>query len=258
MIVDICTFNGEKELFELRYNILKDYVDSFRVIEFDKTFSGREKHPVFAQNWPKVRSYYITEATWSKYNTMALESPNCPKDGPEHWRREFAQKESIKDAISDLNEKDIVFIGDVDEIWNPDQMKDYTYVDDPIKLKLKVYSYFLDNRSSEEFWGTLVARYMDIKDACLNHLRSNTDLRTKEEYGWHFTSMGGYERVKDKLTDSYTNDSYANDWVLNNLESNINEIHDFLGRHFSYNKDDSEWPQYLKDNKSKYKHLLRP
>ena len=73
--------------------------------------------------------------------------------------------------------------------------------------------------------------------------------------GWHFTSLGGHENVKKKLTDSYTKDSYATDAVLNNLEHNIKESKDFLGRDFTYKIDEESWPQYLKDNKDKYKHL---
>ena len=43
MIYDVVCYNGEKELFEIRYNILKDFVDEFIVVEFDKTFSGQLK-----------------------------------------------------------------------------------------------------------------------------------------------------------------------------------------------------------------------
>ena len=75
--------------------------------------------------------------------------------------------------------------------------------------------------------------------------------------GWHFTSMGGLERVKDKLIDTYTKDSYANDWVLDNLKENISNNKDFLGRDFKYKLDEESWPQYLKDNRDKYKHLLK-
>ena len=256
MVIDTITFNGEKELFEIRYEILKDFVDEFRVVEFDQTFSGKPKKPLFSQYFNKVRHYIHNEDIWGKYYQMALGSPNCPKDGPEHWRREFAQKESIKEALEGLNDNDIVFIGDCDEIWDPEQMKEYVYADNPLKLKLKVYSYFLNNRSNEEFWGTLVARYKDIKNECLNHLRSNVDFRTKQDFGWHFTSQGGYENVKKKLTDSYTNDSYANDWVLGNLERNITTNKDFLGRNFDYRRDNSRWPKYLADNSLKYNRLL--
>ena len=117
MIYDIITVNGEVELFEIRYNILKDFVDEFRVIEFDKTFSGKPKSSIFNQNWPKVKHYFITEDIWSKYEELAKSSPNTQYGkGAEHWVREFCMKESIKDCLTDLKDDDVVFIGDVDEL----------------------------------------------------------------------------------------------------------------------------------------------
>lgn len=251
-IYDVISYNGEKELFDIRYNILKDFVDEFRVIEFDKTFSGEPKKSTFKQYYDKVKHYVHTEDMWGKYRELAESSPNTEYGkGAQHWVREFMMKESIKDSLTDLNTYDLVFIGDVDEIWNPD----LTYVEFPKKLKLCVYSYFLNNRSSEQFWGTLVAWYNQIKNECLNHARANAP-KTEVEFGWHFTSMGGYDEVRKKLTDSYTKDSYASDQVLDNLEQNISNSKDFLGRNFEYKIDESEWPKYLQDNREKYKHLL--
>jgi hypothetical protein len=43
---------------------------------------------------------------------------------------------------------------------------------------------------------------------------------------------------------------------LNNLEDNIKEGRDFLGRDFKYKIDESELPKYLIDNKEKYQHLM--
>ena len=253
-IIDCVTFNGESELFEIRYNILKDHIDRFRVIEFDQTFSGKPKASTFNQKWDKVEYFYVTEDIWSKYIGLAKSSPNTEYGkGAEHWVREFCMKESIKDCLTDLKDNDMVFVGDCDEIWNPR----YVYMELPKKLKLDVYSYWLNNRSSEEFWGTSVAWYKDIKDSCLNHLRADAKYRTEMEFGWHFTSMGGHENVKKKLTDSYTKDSYANDQVLDNLEHNIKESKDFLGRDFTYKIDEENWPDYLKGNRDKYKHLLK-
>ncbi|MEK6829226.1 MAG: hypothetical protein AABY15_03795 [Nanoarchaeota archaeon] len=254
MIYDICTFNGESELFEIRYNILKDFVDEFRVIEFDETFSGKPKPVLFAQNWPEVKSYYITEDIWSKYEDEAKESPNTQYGrGAKHWITEWAMKESLKEVLTDLKDDDIVLVSDCDEI--PDFNKIDLLDNLPIKLKLKVYTYWLNNRSSEEFWGTLITTYKHIKENCLNHLRSNELFRTDEEMGFHFTSLGGYEKVKEKLTDSYTAESYATSQVLGNLENNIRENKDFLGRNFTYRIDESEWPEFLKTNRDKYKHL---
>ena len=255
-IYDITTFNGESEIFELRYQILKDFVDEFRVIEFDKTFSGKDKfmRPLHLV-WPlKVKHYLITEDIWSKYEDLAKSSPNTEYGkGAEHWVREFCQKESIKDCLTDLKDDDMVIIGDCDEIPEIDKPTD-SIVLYPSKIKLRVYSYYLNNNSNEEFWGNLIGTWQDIKGKCLNELRAFAP-RIDGYRGWHFTSIGGYENVKKKLTDSYTSDSYANDQVLDNLQDNISNNKDFLGRDFTYKLDEENWPQYLKDNKDKYKHL---
>lgn len=255
MIYDIITINNEFELFDIRYNVLKDYVNEFRVVEFDQTFSGKPKEFTFPEihyKYDKVKYYPVSYDVWSKYEDLAKSSPNTQYGkGAEHWVREFCQKESIRDCLTDLEDDDVVFIGDCDEIWQTGR-----FFHTPSKLKLKVYSYWLNNKSNEEFWGTLVASYKDIKDQCLNHLRTNV-LKTKDYAGWHFTSMGGHENVKKKLTDSYTQESYITPQVLNNLEHNILESKDFLGRDFTYKIDEEDWPTYLKENRDKYKHLCK-
>ena|SRR3990167_5517065 len=122
------------------------------------------------------------------------------------------------------------------------------------KLKLRVYTYYLNNWSSEEFAGTLVGKWGEIKNECLNHLRSNTKW-TQDYYGWHFTSM--HHQLAKKLTDSYTEEDYAHPRVLNELQNNIENNRDFLGRNFTYKVDESQWPDYLKKNREKYLHLLK-
>lgn len=256
-IIDVCTVNGEKDLWDIHYNVLKDYVDEFIVVEFDQTFSGTKKdrfhiYDLDTRDYPKATFKVHLDGLYEKYKEMAEQSPNTV--GAEHWKREFAQKESIKDALTHLNDDDIVFVGDVDEIWEPEP---YT-IQHPIKLKLTVYTYWLNNKSSEDFWGTLVSKYGYIKNNCLNHLRSINHYKTRLAHGWHFTSMGGYEAVKKKLEDSYTRESYWTPAVESSLEANIDQGKDFLGRGFTYHLDESDWPKYLKDNKEKYSHLCKP
>tara|TARA_R110000868_G_scaffold293520_1_gene553987 strand:+ start:728 stop:1480 length:753 start_codon:yes stop_codon:yes gene_type:complete len=247
MTIDVCTYNGEKELWDIHYNTLKHHVDEFIVIEFDKSFSGRAKEPSFDINkYPDVSYYFNTETIYGKYREMAEESPNT--QGADHWKREFMQKESIKDTLTHLNDDDLVFIGDVDEVWDVSATK----LMFPVKLKLAVYTYYLNNRSTEQFWGTTVASYGVIKATCLNHLRTNAP-RSKKIHGWHFTSMA--KDLRKKLTDSYTQESYATPYVLENLRYNIENGKDFLGRDFTYRVDESQWPEYLKDNRGKYKEL---
>jgi len=253
MIVDVVTYNGEEELFEIRYNILKDFVDEFIVIEFSKTFSGTRKKPTFpTKKYPDVKHFYIKESQYNDCMALALSSPNTK--GADHWKREFCQKESIKDCLNHLKDRDIVFIGDCDEIWDSKVLSSYEELP-TMKLRLKVYTYYLNNRSSEHFSGTLVSKWGNIKDKCLNHERSNRHYWTLKDYGWHFTSM--HNQLAKKLKDSYTKETYANDIVMAKLEENIKSNRDFLGRDFTYQVDESEWPEYLKNNREKYQHLLK-
>lgn len=259
MVIDICTFNQEDDLWDIHYNILKDHVDQFIVIAFDESFSGQKRTITFpdAQKYPKARFILHTKDIYQKYAELAANSKNTV--GAEHWKREFMQKESIKDALIHLNDDDIVFVGDVDEIWMPKLATasiNSGQLKEPRKLKLRVYAYWLNNKSSEEFWGTLVSKYKWIKDECLNHARTYAK-KTITISGLHFTSMGGPENVKKKLTDSYTHESYATPTVLDNLAYNIDTMQDFLGRNFTYTLDESHWPQYLKDNRAKYAHLCK-
>lgn len=264
-IIDICAFNGEYDLFDLRYNILKDYVDEFIVVEFDKTFSGKEKPYYFEEIFnkylslttkPFIRYCKFTDEVWNKYHELALSSPNTQYGkGAEHWIREFCMKESLKDCLTHLKDDDIVFAGDCDEIWNSSYVNIKRVFSKPLKLKLLVYTYYLNNRSDEQFWGTIWSSYGYIKNSCLNHIRSNCQKSESNFDGWHFTSLK--DGLRRKLEDSYTPESYATEAIMANLDKNIAENKDFLGRDFKYTVDESEWPQYLKDNRVLYKHLCK-
>lgn len=264
-VIDVFTFNGEYDLLEIRLNILNDYVDQFIIVEAPTTFSGKPKPLYYEEQkeryakWHNKIKYFVIDERYSDDEYLqAMGSPNT--HGATHWQHEFLQKESIKKALTHLNDEDMVFIGDVDEIWEmvslpPEETE--TQYGGTGKLKLRVYSYYLNNRSNEEFWGTLVGKYGNIKNECLNHLRSNPNAKSNSYCGWHFTSMGGYEEVKRKLSDSYTRESYWTEQVENNLKDNVEKSKDFLGRGFTYSIDESELPQYLLDNKDKYKHLWK-
>lgn len=257
MTYDVFTYNGEREILNLHLNILDKYVDKFVIVESKTTFSGNDKplyfslhEKYFEKFWPKIDYFIINEEYSHEEIKLAEESPNTI--GARHWKNEFLQKESIKKALVHLKDTDRVYIGDVDEIWQPYHLSELA------KLKLKVYSYYLNNRSDEEFWGTLTGQWKDIKNETLNHLRSNTRLRTEDYYGWHFTSMGGVKEVRRKLNDSYTSESYNTYDVQAQLPTRISQRSDFLGRPFTYTIEDSEWPLYLKKNRRRFNHLCVP
>ena len=264
-IYDIFTYNGEEDILEIRLSILYDHVDKFIIVEAPTTFSGLKK-PLyfekqkerFAKFSDKIRYFVIDDYPNDKeICALADRSPNVPKKGPEHWRREFYQKESIKKALVGLNNNDICFIGDLDEIWNPDVLIDYSR-DDIFKLRQEVYTYYLNNRSNERWAGTVVLKYKNIKNNCLNHLRTKalTEYLYIKNGGWHFTNMGGLNEVARKLNDSYTRESYKTEQVEKNLEVRFGKK-DYLGRNFKFIIDESSLPEYVVKNKEKYKKLFK-
>src|SRR3990167_9924448 len=125
MIFDVVSYNGEKDILDIRLNVLYPYVDKFVIVEFDETFSGKKKPKHLLRDWnpdwvkflDKIDYAYITKSEWSKYEDLAKSSPNTQYgNGAEHWVREFCMKESLRDCLTDLKDDDIVIISDVDEI----------------------------------------------------------------------------------------------------------------------------------------------
>ncbi len=264
-IYDVFTYNGEADVLELRLNILKDYVDQFVIVEAPTTFSGlkkplyfEEQKERFTQFKNKIK-YFVIDDYPNDPEILALadKSPSVPKGGPEHWRREFFQKESIKKALVGLNDTDFCFVGDVDEIWNPETLIDYTY-DGIFKLRQKMYAYFLNNLSSLPWAGTIATKYKNIKNNPLSFLRdkSLTSYQYVDNAGWHFTNMGGLLEIKRKLKDSYTEESYNTPEVWQNLEKRFGK-EDYMGRNHTYRIEEENLPKYILENKSKYKDLLK-
>ena len=281
-IYDIFTFYNELDLLELRLEMLNDYVDKFVLIECVQTFSRKPKELYFEKNKNRFEKYkdkiihHITYDPPQSYDDLrqrilnpdiddltkqicmqALTTSNVPP-GELHWLNEFYQKESIRKALVGLEDDDLCFITDLDEYWNPEIS--YNIEDNKIyKLKQLVYSTYMNVRSNEPWAGTLLTKYKNIKNACLNHLR--TPSKTQYEYidngGWHFTFMGGVDQIKLKL-EAYGHQEYNNDNIKNQIRNNLSATKDVLGRsEFKFWLDASNLPTYILNNKQKYKQFFK-
>lgn len=258
MVIDICLFNGEYDLLEIRLNILNEYVDEFVICEAPKTFSGKQKPLYFQEQKDRYApflhkiKYFVIDTDYSQEEIdFAKNHPST--EGLPHWCEEFCQKESFKKAMTHLNDTDICFVSDVDEIWNPEQALKWLHA--PFKYKLKVYSYFLNNSSDEQFWGTLVSPYKHIKNDCLNHLRTSA-WKTEFYAGWHFTNMGDVDFLKRKI-ESYGHQEYNTDGIKSMIASRLHNNRDYIGRNFTFIVNETDLPEYILENKEKYSHLWK-
>ncbi len=281
-IYDIFTFFNEIEILEIRLNILAPHVDYFVIVECTETFSGKPKELIFEKNkerfakWKdKIIHYIIDDVPKDPEDARKrlddpnmsnldreiinnnLTSDNIPA-GETHWFKEFYQKESIKKALVGLDDNDLCFISDIDEIWNPDVIIDFRKDKAIFRLRQLMYVYYLNNRSSERWAGTLMTKYKNIKNACLNHLR--TPRKTKYVYikdgGWHFTNIGGADRIRTKL-ESYGHQEFNNDRIKADIENKIAANKDFIGRGFHFWTDETKLPEYIINNRTKYHNLFK-
>ena len=255
MIIDIFSFNGEYDLLELRLNALDSVVDQFIIVEAPSTFCGdpkplyfQEQRDRFAKWEDKIKYHIVDENYTGAEMEQALSSKYT--NGISRWVIEFLHKEALKKAMTHLNDEDICYIGDVDELWIDSEYKGIE------KLKLRVYTYYLNMSSTEEFWGPIRARYGDIEDKCLNDVRNDISYRTEDYQGWHFTNQGGLDAVKKKIIDQYSQQSFNGQPIGTGLDERFGQA-DFIGRDFVLKVDESNWPKYLIDNRDKYKHLIK-
>lgn len=256
MTYDLTTYaGGSPDLLEMRLNILDPYVDIFVIGEAEITFSGKAKPLYFSSQskrfqkfLPKIR-YVVVKNFYSPYIIKYMAKQlDMVKESYPHMMA-FYQKEHLQAGMEDSKPDDVIYYGDCDEIWTPQQVSDT-----PAKLEQLSYAMYLNRRSSEPWTGTIVSTATKVKELGLNQIRLKAPV-TLPNGGWHFTNVGGLDRIKRKL-DSYDHQEVNTPATHAKLAERYAKSEDFLGRDFTMTTDESDWPQFLKDNRERYEHLL--
>ena len=108
-ILDCITFFDNNFMFEIRYNILVDYVDYFVICEslFDHKGNPKKKNFIFKDEYKKEKIKYFL-----------IEKPFPPKNNP--WQNQAIQREFLLNCTDFANLEDYVFFSDPDEIPRPE------------------------------------------------------------------------------------------------------------------------------------------
>lgn len=249
MTYDCFSFFNELDLLEIRFNILDEYVDFFVLGESKETFSGQNK-PLY---------YWDNRERFKKWRHKILPCISDKVSGVDSFQRAFFQKENLLYYLKlmPVMDDDIIYFGDLDEMWKPQTVDDNVY-----KLKQLNYAYYLNNRSSEQWIGTIVGKYKSIKEKGFNYNRAHPNFY-KEDGGWHFTNMGGRDQIIQKLN-SYDHQEFNLESIKSTIQDKIDNgqdyvgrSHDWLGVPFRFWIDETDLPNYIMDNYEKYKHLFK-
>jgi len=234
---DCFTFLNEIELLEFRLKLLGDYFDYFVIIESNLTFSGKEKsyfykdHEARFDKWKAKIIYYPLV---QKVTEFTIADPTSKKPSYNAWLSEYQQRNAIREVVR-AGENDMIFLGDLDEIPDPYILKKIKNTSFPQVFSMKFHYYFMNCGlvSAKEKWnGTVVMNGEYFYSNTPQHIRRNRDLYKKIKGGWHFSYLGGIEKIKYKIQSfshtEYDTEEFLNDThILNSLENGV----DFLKRH---------------------------
>lgn len=283
-IYDAFLFYNELDLLDIRLSILNPYVDYFIISECDYTFSGLKKPFNFENNKERYSKYldkiiYVKNHNSNDTNNFNEEYVGNKKiyydfisnhfknthyhwKHESHWCRDFIHREYVKLGMENCKDDDIVIFGDLDEFPDPNILNNYLNNLDKNKsyvLKLKFMYYFINNENIEDWYGTLITQFKNLKNITLNEIRRNRmNLNIINDAGWHLSFMGGSKKIKEKIQ-SYGHQEFNNNFIISNIDKNVNENKDLFFRNHKYQTVNLNiYPKNMIDLiKEKYSYLIK-
>ena len=292
-IYDCTIFFDEKMMFDLRLNILNDYVDKFVVAESLYTHSGNPKKQNFNINdYPKFKDKII-------YILVESEPDDLYETGPDaddrvgrirlnSLKRIRKQYNALVEGIADASESDFILLSDCDEIPNLENLEKESLNNEIVLFNQKIFYYkFNLQHTSLNWFGTKGCKkkklrtfewLRNIKNKKYNFWRldaffSNNkfvNLKIIDDGGWHFS------KIKNEKDIHYTLSNYGEHNEFEQSGMSEKDIKDMIQKqelYFNHSGDKTsdnkysarikldkidikELPKYLIDNKQKFKQWL--
>jgi len=259
-VVDTFTFFNELELLEVRLNTLNDHVDKFVLVESTRSH----------QNKPKPLFYQENKHLFEKFNSKIEHI--IVDDFPEHTYHSFEhhQRDCIERGLGCCEDDDIVFISDLDEIWDPAKI-DLNIDDEKIYKWGSLLAYFYLNLIAQPnmWWQPLFLKYSLLKSLRAKNFEITRHILRNESRspeiifehlpdlrGWHFSYIGDAEYKLQNFLHSEHRDKKKS-YLQQCVKDRVNPFHTSVKMHKL--KDvglDNYLPGYISNNISKYGHLI--
>ena len=263
-IIDCITFYNENFIFELRYNVIKDFVDYFVVCESKYDHRGNKKNLNFdikKYSKDKKIKYVVHEDLFPKNNNP--------------WSNQAIQREFLLKSLTFLDDEDYIFFSDPDEIPNP-KILENIILNKKYGIFLQEcfnYKFNLHNPNESPWEGTRVCKKKDLKS--IDYMRQkinsknlkapfwkfykNKNLEIINDGGWHFNSLLTPKEISSKLRSfahqEFSSPEYSNEEVI---KENISNHRDLFKRNFNYEKVelDKTFPKFILENKDLFKEWI--
>jgi len=190
-IYDCFIFFNEIELLELRLMTLYDFVDYFVLVEAGTTFTGKKKEYYYDNNRELFKKYAD--------KIIYVKMGDLPHVG-DAWQNEYANRNAIQYGINEASDEDYIMISDVDEIPNPVAIQQgINRGFDVFTLNQKLFYYYVNCIQKQEWFGTVVTKRKNMKTPQQLRKMRNHKINVIGDGGWHYSFLGGGERIKAKL-----------------------------------------------------------
>ena len=247
MVYDCFQFFNELDILKIRLNVLSPVVDKFVISEATETFSGLAKPLYYEENKELFAEFR------DKIIHVVVE--DTPK-GDTHYRDTF-QKNAVTRGLKGCTDEDIIIFSDLDEIPNPDKIREilqnfqkdkiyhfaqrlfYCYLNmEEVSGSLLSYAGEFEGVAHKKWIGTKLLSYQLLREQnlLLGELRfperKQIGIRV-EDGGWHFGYMGGHgqkdirKRVQEKVI-SAAHQEYNSKHVLSNVTDQIKDGKDIF------------------------------
>jgi len=247
MIYDCFTFFNELELLEIRLNELNPYVDKFLIVESTYTFAGRSKKLNFDNS---LFSDFVNKIIYIVVEDM-------PNNG-NAWHNEFYQRNQIMRGLGTCEESDIIIISDLDEIPNLKFSLERLYDGKRYGFNQLFYYYYLNMKNTAENWiGSKCLSFSDLQKTTPQEVRMGGVDSLVKDGGWHFSYMGGIERIKYKLENGSHQEfkDLSKDHVISSIDLK-KSMFDDRPSIFQVVPIDDTFPQYIFKNQDKFIEML--
>lgn len=255
-IVDTFLFFNELDLLDVRLNILNDVVDKFVIVESPKTFQCDYK-PLFYKN----NSHLFKKFHHKIDHRICIDVPKCFT----YWEMEWMQRNFILETLQGCNDSDLIFISDLDEIWNPDKIPFIiSEMDDNqvYKWGSKICYFYLNLIADEKEWfqpvflsySLLKSKHelgMTINDIIQNKRSEFTSYEKISNAGWHFSYLTDPEYKLQSFSHSEHKDKKI-DYLMECVKNKINPFHGNPMYVINESEFQNYLPKYLFDRLSQY------
>lgn len=279
MVYDCFQFFNELDILKIRLNVLAPVVDRFVISEATETFSGIKKPLYYEENRELFAAF--------QDRIIHVVVDDTPQ-GDTHYRDTF-QKNAVTRGLKDCTDDDIVIFSDLDEIPNPDKIREilqdfqadriyhfaqrlfYCYLNmEEVSGSLLSYAGEFEGVAQKKWIGTKMLSYRLLREQnlLLGELRfperKEIGIRV-DDGGWHFGYMGGdgerdvAKRIGVKVQ-AAAHQEYNSKRYLNEAVDRLLCGEDIFDRNAKFVRVeiDESYPVYLQEHQKDYDFLMAP